>query len=58
MKSPVITPAAALPEPDLLKPLLLLTVTVWVVSATPAPWNLKPAYFQGKKSIAYCPKVQ
>jgi hypothetical protein len=49
MKSPVITPAAALPEPDLLKPLLLVTVTFPLVSATPAPWNLTPAYFQGKK---------
>ncbi len=49
MKSPVITPAAALPEPDLLKPLPLVTVTVGLESDTPAPWNLKPAYFQGKK---------
>ena len=49
MKSPVITPAAALLEPDLLKPLLLVIDKVEVVRSTPAPWNLTPAYFQGKK---------
>ena len=49
MKSPVTTPAAALPEPDLLlKPLLPVTVTLPVESSIPAPWILTPAYFQGK----------
>jgi hypothetical protein len=49
MKSPVTTPAAVVPEPELLlKPLLPVTVTEPVESAKPAPWTLKPAYFQGK----------
>jgi hypothetical protein len=56
MMSPVIIPAAAPPlvELDLLKwnELLgpvMLPVTVWLESATPAPWNLIPKYFQAKK---------
>ena len=49
MKSPLITPAAALPEPDLLKPLLPVIVTVGLETSTPAPWNLIPAYFQANQ---------
>ena len=31
------------------EPLLPVTVTFPVERSTPAPWTLKPAYFQGKK---------
>jgi hypothetical protein len=48
-KVPVITPATALPEADLLRPLLLVIETFEDVRSTAAPWNLRPAYFQGKK---------
>jgi len=48
-KFPVTTPAAPLPEPDLLKPLLSVIVTFPLESATPAPWTLTPAYFQGNQ---------
>ena len=50
--SDVIMPAAVLTEPVLLAVLtpwkLSVTVKVPVESDTPAPWNLIPAYFQGK----------
>jgi len=54
MMSPVIIPAAALNELDRLKwnELLgpvMLPVSDELESDTPAPWNLKPKYFQAKK---------
>ena len=56
MKSPLITPASPLPEPDRLrKPLLPVTVTVWEERDKPAPWNLKPAYFQGSQYVKSMP---
>ena len=51
--SAFMIPADELTEPLLLAVLTPLTVSVTVKvpleSDTPAPWNLTPAYFQGKK---------
>jgi hypothetical protein len=58
IKSPVMTPATELPEADLLKPLLLLIDKFELVRSTAAPWNLRPAYFQGKKQVKSMPPPQ